>query len=1537
MWIRLFLACFIVLCSFVATGQTYPGTREKFVKTFQKEMSTFVKGDSRKFVKSILPELLNGSSKVSRSSFNRMVETCNLLVEKRFKAYPDIFNYVYSACSFYMNRQSEESFDAWHESVDALAVNKTKKKFVNFIDFSCSFFTEHKIASSTGFSWYYEGGDYSFEFKKNAVINFLDGNLVCRVHSGSGRSYKVIDSIEIIETSGTYNPVLKKWNGAGGSITWERSGLYSAETFAELRSYDVSMKKSALRADSVFLTSMYFDAPVLGKLSERAFKVNRESDRLFPYFSSYQNTYVIEDVVPDVDYIGGFELKGAIFNGIGTSDAPAQIRVMTNGVPFLLAKSEKVYIGEENIRIDRAESTLYLRSGDSIYHPGVNLTYDFKTDAIAMTRSENGIGQAAFQDSYHQVDIYVPKLVWELGGDDLIFAHQFGKSQEQRIARIESKNFFDEQLYNRLQGLSSDHPLKQLGDYAYTYDERTLTVGRAASALGLSVEQATRQLIELSNLGFITYDSDRKQVTINDKLTTFVNAKAGTSDYDNIVFVSDFRPKSSKLLEGKTRKQIQADDYLSYLDSLFTSTNRLRARMNEYGRINLTTLGLNMEAIDAIRISDNKNVVIIPSGSKLELQKNRNFTFSGWVYAGKLQVESVAANFDYSAFKIKLLKTKETVFEVRPFSSEDGKRNIKMSSSIYGISGEILIDAPSNKSGIDQTFFAYPKLISSSTSKIYYNDRSIYRGVYDSSRFYYSLNPFELDTLNAFSERSLRLKGALTSAGIFPVIREDIKIMRDYSFGFSVKAPAGGYPFYETDAKYENKIILSNNGLQGAGTIDFINSTSESIGLLSFLPDSTIGIVNFENRPSEESISYPDVRSEEAYMSYVPRENLLKVSSLPERKLNFFGGDAKLRGTIAIQPEGMSGRGLMLFENASLVSDHFDYTRWEIYAKNSDFSLKGTGEGDNSLAFNTRNVSSDISFKDRKGVFHSNVGESEVIFPLNQFKCKMDKFTWFMDDFEIAMELQQDKNLSIDAGIDLVGPNFYSTNPKQDALEFRVPKATFDIKEKAIYCSDVQFLDIADARIYPDSMKLNIRKKAKIDVLKNARIVASYITKYHRFVDTEVEIIARRDYKAMGNYPYYDLDSNLQFIRMTDIGPDSSYQTRASGEISDSDGFKLSPQFDYYGKVNIRASNPLLLFDGATRINHSCSKFERSWMSFKAQIDPTNIQIPVQESMVDLDGKTISAGIVWRDSRATDSLNLYPTFLSSLVSSKDPIVMTSSGLLQYNQQKNEFQIGSKEKLINQQEQGNYIALNIESCSLLGEGKIDLGMDFGEVEVDAVGSVSYDQLTEETSMNLTAKFKMELDKGIMQNLANRINVLDLKSPTNFNTITLEQAILEWDGEKEANDFKSKFFIDGGIKKVPNGLYSTLTFSGIRLSSFAENQNHGLLNNVNSAILVSIYGKPVMKYVPFRAYFQQIYSGGGKDQFTLLMDLPIGNDYLFNYTMIKKDGLLRIATSDQEFSAEIDALNEDKRKSKNFKYETTSQSIFKMKLIDMFEEK
>jgi hypothetical protein len=339
-------------------------------------------------------------------------------------------------------------------------------------------------------------------------------------------------------------------------------------------------------------------------------------------------------------------------------------------------------------------------------------------------------------------------------------------------------------------------------------------------------------------------------------------------------------------------------------------------------------------------------------------------------------------------------------------------------------------------------------------------------------------------------------------------------------------------------------------------------------------------------------------------------------------------------------------------------------------------------------------------------------------------------------------------------------------------------------------------------------------------------------------------------------------------------------------------------------------------------------------MSFKSEIDPKNIQIPVLENMKDLDGNAISAGIVWRDSPSTDSLELYPTFLSTLVDSKDPIVMTSSGYLQYNSSATEFQIGSKEKLINRQEPGNFIALHTESCSMNGDGIIELGMDFGEVDVDAVGVVNYNQSTGETSMNITAKFNMKVDKGLMQDVADRINAVEGLKPMDFNSTTLEQAVLQWDDQKTAEEFKSKYVIDKTVKKIPDGLNATFTITGIRLSSFSDNQTHGLITNVQSAVLVNMYGKPVMKYVPFKAFFQQIYSGGGGDKFALLIDIPGGRDYLFDYSMVKKDGILRIATGDLEFSTALSELKEEKRKSKNFKYEGTAQSIVRLKLLELF---
>ena len=119
--------------------------------------------------------------------------------------------------------------------------------------------------------------------------------------------------------------------------------------------------------------------------------------------------------------------------------------------------------------------------------------------------------------------------------------------------------------------------------------------------------------------------------------------------------------------------------------------------------------------------------------------------------------------------------------------------------------------------------------------RVLYSSENIVNGAYDSTRFYYVVNPFILDSLDDFNEKELRLEGHLVSDGIFPLLPEPLRIMNDYSFGFITEAPEEGYSFYETASKYKNRIVLSNNGLQGDGTINFLQASAKSKNSLFYL------------------------------------------------------------------------------------------------------------------------------------------------------------------------------------------------------------------------------------------------------------------------------------------------------------------------------------------------------------------------------------------------------------------------------------------------------------------------------------------------------------------------------------------------------------------------------------------------------------------------------------------------------------------------------------------------------------------------------
>ncbi|MBW7868466.1 MAG: hypothetical protein H3C31_09105 [Brumimicrobium sp.] len=1522
-------ALLLILSMNTAWGQI---KRDKFLNNYIKLISGATSDRvPLEFVEKELGPLLMVGNQFPEDVFQRMSQNIDLLIENHHKVYPDTYNYVTAVYSFIKKGKLDNNYTTWHAFVDDLMKNRNPKKIETFLSETSDFLFRNIIINDQNFKWFCIGGDFELINKKNEpFINFTNTTLICKtINRGTSKNKEPYsDSIKVTQTNGELDMGKRKWKGNNGTINWEKVGLPKDQTYATFINYQISLRSTNLTADSVTLTTSFVNKKMYGKLTDRAVKgaVGKEGDLPYPQFFSYEANFEIKNIVQDIDYRGGFSLEGSDFVGIGNSKTPAQLTYMRKGAPFIKTKSDRVIINPKKILTPMASFVLYFGNGDSITHTGLNISYEKESDKVLFSRGSSTLSQSPFVDSYHKMDLYVDEIAWSRNSSELILAYDKAGSDQKRKARFESFNYYDEQLYQRLQGMESINPLNALYNYAYKYDKFDMTEGVAATALNRTIEQAKSLLIELSTLGFITYNSEKGIVTILDKTEHFVKSRSNKSDYDNISFTSNLSPTRIDAQAMSTQEQQNAQ-----------KKNQERTKINEYGKIDLSSLDMSVSAVDFINISTSKNTTIFPNNYEVTIKKNRNIVFTGWINSGKWEIKISQGNYSYEDNKFNIFDSDIALFTVNPFRKEDGDQKIPLQSSITGLKGELKIDDVLNRSGNKKEFYNYPILVSKEKTKVFYDQKQLYLGAYDKERFYFEIAPFTVDSLNSFSEKAIRFSGELVSAGIFPKIKDDLKIMADYSLGFSRESPKEGYQFYGTDAKYDNKILLSNNGLQGAGTINFLNSTSTSKRLFTFLPDSTVGIASFINRPQESGIQYPDAEGADVLISYNPRKKTLKARSAGE-PIVFYNKETKFTGTAIIRETGMKGQGILALQGAEMSSDNFKFSRWKASADTSNFILRNSyineEEKEDPLAFKSTNLNGNIDFKERKGVFKSNAGESTVEFPVNKYICKIDQFTWLMDRDELTLESKKHaQDINIEGDLDLVGPNFFSIHPKQDSLQFRSAKANYSLKEKTIYCNQVEFIEVADARIYPDSQKVVIHKNAQMESFSNANIVANFITKYHSITNVNATITARRAYKASGDYLYGTEDSEKQLIHLTEIRPDSSYQTVAKGTIEKDENFKLSKHFDFYGKISLKAANPFLVFNGATKVNHECDKFERNWMSFKTEIDPNNIQIPVAEKLSDLEGNPISVGILWRESRNTDSVSLYPTFLSSVNGIKDPVVITASGFLQYNESAEEYQIGSKEKLINRAEKGNFIALHTPTCSMNGDGKISLGMDLDQFQTEAVGVINYNHSTDQTDMNITLAIKAPLDDKTFKDLAVKIKNVDGLKDADFASTTLEQAIATWIDQKTADKIKSDYTLKKEFKTVPKEFKDEIILTGVKLRSFTKSgeQTRGLISTDSEIAIVNIFGEPVMKYIPMKIFTEQRSNFG--DRFGMLWDVPGLHSYFYDYDY-RKDGIMSIFTDDSEFNEVVINLKPSLKKTNRFIYDITTSSAGKIHFLRVF---
>ena len=1467
-------------------GQTFPAERDKFVKTWQQLV---LDESAQTYLKEQLPQLIKGSA-LNDTQFKKLQENCNRLEAKEVPAYPDLLDYLKASIAIVQNKISPDLANPWYQYVFDYSA-APDEQLTTFLDFSVDFFKFGAFYKERDFEWRTQGGTLRWIDSKKLYLEANDVTLKCIKFDADKRPE---DSIVVYNTSGIFDMQTKRWEGKNGVLTWEKVQLPKNETYANLRTYKADFQTAKFKADSVALSTPYFSSPILGKLSDLT-SLDLAEQESAPQFTSYEKRLKISELRPQMDYDGGFTLEGADFIGKGVAGKPARLLFKRASKVLFEISAARFEMSPQQILARSASAVLRYKNGDSLSIQDCFFTYDEKQQQLRLAAAQRGTDYFPFVDSYFQLYCYAPVLTWKKGSADPIFTFDVGTAQERKLARFESMNYFDKNLYNRFAGSGANDPFYQFAQLVQNKGKSNFTEGELANALKKTITEVKPLFVDLIAAGLLISVPQNKQLQVSPKLLAYAAAIQGSGDYDQLQLRTDLRKAQSASI---------------------------------YANIDLDQQELILRNVAQVTLSEAQQVRIFPDTTQIVMYQNRDIGFSGTLQAGKCEIQTKYAKFDYEKFLVNLLTTERTAFTVKPLRKEDGTASIPLTNVISGLRGTLRIDEPNNKAGRPSASKGYPILISIADAYVYYNDPSILKGAYDDQRFYFQLAAFELDSLDNFSELDLQFEGELISAGIFPKIAEPLRIMNDYSLGFITTAPEAGYPFYETASRYNKQIYLSHNGLQGSGNINFLHTNAVS-KKLTFLPDSTIGLVAFDAPEQSAGVRYPLAKSEKAYMSFEPRKGRLRIASYGETPLLLFKEEVLLNGELVLDQKEMTGKGVMFYKEAQLSARDFNFTNSDILSDNAAFALlnRFSQYGENPLAIQSDEMKTHINFQTRIGEFISN-GTKRIMFPANEYYCQMDKFTWFIDGESLDFKKDKGGETTFESGVGLAKNNFFSTNTKQDSLQFKSLSAKYDLKEQLILCDAVDYVQVGDARIFPDSSRVRIRKAALMDTLKNAQVLANYITKFHRFEQANLFVAGRMAYSGKGVYPYFDRDSTKTLINMGSIAYEQT-KTVAKGNISQKDDFKLSPEFAYFGEVQVEASHPGLLLEGSTKLMHLCS-YQKSWMTFKDTIIAQQIQIPIAENPIDEQGNALALGFLWRNTERSDSLRIYPAFLSAKTSAADPQLFQASGYLQYNQQAQQFEVGSKARLLRTDSLSNMLVMDTESCGLSGYGNINLGIQTSEIGIDLYGKMSYQNDNKKTRIAANARITIPMDNAVWTAMTDQIKGQEnapewnIKKPVDG----LLTSLTAWSNPKDAQEV-FKDFDEEKLKKMPNSLSQSMILSGLVLENFgsdkpsAKKQDKGLLGSAQNVGLISINGTAITQPLSLTHAYVQSFGDDAKPQFYWSMEAFDGTRYVFSYTQDRKDGILGVYASNEKVLAAIDGIKPEKRKTRNFSYLSTDE--------------
>ncbi|MGM0408938.1 MAG: hypothetical protein ACQERU_13230, partial [Bacteroidota bacterium] len=810
------------------------------IKAFDTDTAQFIE-QFEEFVNRNLSEQEEDSLKVFVEKWNAgqfsydlktsFIDHCNFMLENKARRNPHFTKFFDLVMTFHASENEMKKYEDWEKGLVYIFENEETplRAVITYFNNTKSLILENRIYGTYSTSWFVTNKEYKIKIDEGVKFIFNQTGLYCKIKS---------DSLNINHTEGEFLPVKNRWIGKGGIVTWERAGYNKDEVFAELNNYTIDLSRSGYKADSaVFVNKLYFDQPILGQLTDQVTHIINPDRAVYPEFNSYQKRFSIENIYPGIDYDGGFSMKGANLLGSGDRDNEALLKIRKEEKTILKALSETFMFQKKRIVSNDAQVTINF-DNDSIYHPGIMFSFMANQTEVSLSPSDRIVSKSPYYNSYHEISMNFDRLLWNINDDKIYLTKR--RAADIGNATFTSSNFYNLVEFEKIMLRDEFHPLLAIRNYAKQINSQTFTAAELAKFLRFDVHQIKQMLMFLSVDGFIFYDTDNDIATINQKLYDYANARFGTIDYDVMKF------------------------------------NSTTSGLTNNGVIDLETKDLIINGVPKIFLSDSQNVAIYPKNRQIVMKENRDFSFGGIVDAGLFTFYGDDFFFEYDTFKINLNNIDSLSIQVKTEEYDMYNRAVlaNLQNTIENVTGNLLIDHPENKSGL-KNFPQYPVFNSHENSFVYYDDKKIQNGVYKRENFYFELEPFTIDSLDNFTTRGLRFDGRFYSANIFPPFDDAVYMRPDYSLGFVRTTPDEGYPLYEGKGKYFNKIDLSNRGLRGAGTLEYLSSTAKTDSII-FYPDSTkIHARDFTMAQRTSGIEFPNLKSQQIDIKWYPYRDVM--------------------------------------------------------------------------------------------------------------------------------------------------------------------------------------------------------------------------------------------------------------------------------------------------------------------------------------------------------------------------------------------------------------------------------------------------------------------------------------------------------------------------------------------------------------------------------------------------------------------------------------------------------------------------------------